>query len=246
MNKISVPHRRVSPISLLDRQLRVLCNRANCINYTSQNRLIVSSSPAVGLLLNRKIARLILMSKIKEQNFEALDGKLITIRTAKEADAEGYLNLCKSIMAEDIYFLTQPDEFTLTVEQEREWLQSHIENENHLVLVAEVEEEIIGQLDFSNGCKKRIAHTGGFGIGVHKDYRGLSIGTRLLEALLHWANQHPLIEKVNLCVHSTNERAITMYEKHGFRKEGARLRDLKYGENNFVDTILMGKIINRI
>ena len=180
------------------------------------------------------------MGQIDEKLHELKSGLSVTIRTVKAEDAEAFLTLGKSIMSEEIYSLTQADELTLTVDQEREWLKANIENENHLVIVAEVEGKIIGQLDFSNGHRKRIAHTGEFGMGVHQNFRSVGIGSLLITALIDWAKRNPKIEKINLCVHQTNDRAIATYKKIGFEVERLRTKNLKYPNGIYVDTILMG------
>ena len=180
------------------------------------------------------------MGKVVEKFHKLKNAVTATIRTVTEADAEAYLTLGKSIMGEQIYSLTQPEELNLTIEQEREWLKSNIEDECHLVICAEIDGQVVGQLDFSNGHRKRNAHTGEFGMGVHKDYRGLGIGTLLVSSLTEWARNNPKIEKVNLGVHQTNERAIATYKKCGFVVEGIRAKDLKYPNGVYVDTVLMG------
>jgi RimJ/RimL family protein N-acetyltransferase len=180
------------------------------------------------------------MAKINDQSYKLKDGRTVVIRTTQEIDAEAYLNLAKSIVSEEIYSLTQADELTLTVEQEKSWINSNIENSSHLVMLAEVDGQIVGQLDFSNGHRKRIAHTGEFGMGVHKDFRSMGIGSFLLKTLIEWAKDHPILEKINLSVHQTNERAIATYKKHGFQIEGLRTKDLKYPAGVYVDTVLMG------
>ena len=180
------------------------------------------------------------MGIIGDRQYSLKDGETVVIRSVRESDAESYLILGKSIMAEQIYSLTQPEELTLTVDQEREWLKSNIEDGCHLIICAEVNNQIVGQLDFSNGHRKRNAHTGEFGMGVHKDFRGRGIGSLLVAALIEWAKNNPAIEKVNLCVHQTNDRAIATYKKMGFIVEGKRTKDLKYPGNIYVDTVLMG------
>ena len=77
-------------------------------------------------------------------------------------------------------------------------------------------------------------------MGVHKDFRGLGLGTLLISALVEWARGNPNIEKINLGVHKTNDRAIATYKKIGFQVEGTRTKDLKYPNGVYVDTILMG------
>lgn len=180
------------------------------------------------------------MGKISEKSHQIKNGTTVIIRTVRESDAEAYLNLGKSIMAEQIYSLTQPEELNLTMDQEKEWLKSNFENDCHLVICAEIKGQIIGQLDFSNGHRKRNAHTGEFGMGVHKDFRGIGIGSLLIGALVEWAKSNPKIEKVNLCVHQNNDRAIATYKKIGFQAEGLRTKDLKYPNDVYVDSVLMG------
>lgn len=180
------------------------------------------------------------MGHIKKQLYKLKDGRIVIIRTAEENDAEAFLILSKAILSEEIYSVTQADELNQTIDQEKIWLKSNFENQSHLVLVAEVDGHLIGQLDFSNGRRKRNAHTGQFGMGVHKDFRSMGIGSLLLRALIDWAKDHPELEKINLSVHHTNERAIAAYKKLGFQVEGLRTKDLKYPNGVYVDTILMG------
>ena len=180
------------------------------------------------------------MGSIKEQRVELKDKRLVLIRTVKESDAQTYLELGKSIMSENIYSLTKAEELTITLEQERDWIISSLENPNHLIVVAELEGKIIGQLNFSNGHKERIAHNGEFGMGVHKNFRGMGIGRLLLEKLIEWCRENETIEKINLCVHQTNDRAIKLYQDLGFKKEGVRMKDLKYSDGTYVNTVFMG------
>lgn len=180
------------------------------------------------------------MASIEQKSYKLKNGKDVLIRAAQPSDAEAFLILARSIMSEEIYSLTQLSEFKETVEKEQAWLKSDLENPNHLILVAECDGQLIGQLDFSNGHRMLNAHTGEFGMGVHKDYREQGLGSLLLKSLIDWAKTHPVIEKINLSVHHTNERAIYTYQKIGFKKEGLRTRDLKYPDNVYVDTVIMG------
>ena len=183
------------------------------------------------------------MAILKNKNFLLKNGKQLIIRSAEVIDADNFLKLGCSIISEEIYSLTHISEFNITIEQEMDWIKSNIENPNHLILVAELDNQIIGQLNFCNGLKRRIAHAGEFGMGVHKDFRGLGIGGLLLKTLIDWCKSHPLIEKINLNVHNNNNRAIALYEKQGFLKEGIRVKDLKYSNNEYIDTLIMGLIL---
>jgi RimJ/RimL family protein N-acetyltransferase len=98
-------------------------------------------------------------------------------------------------------------------------------------------------LDFSNGRRLRIAHTGEFGMSVEKSFRDQGVGSLLLEALINWATLNATIEKIGLNVHSNNERAIALYKKMGFEVKGIRKHDLKYGDGQYVDRHVMGRFV---
>ncbi len=71
----------------------------------------------------------------------------------------------------------------------------------------------------------------------------MGIGKELIEALLDWAEANPLIEKVSLGVFSTNHRAISLYKRLGFIEEGRKIKEFKMSENEYVDDIIMYKLV---
>lgn len=183
------------------------------------------------------------MAEFLEKKFVSKSGAGITVRSANVNDASAILSLAKSVMEEEIYQLTSAAEFKMTVEAEENWIRSHFDNPNHLILVAVLNGEIVGMLDFSNGHRERIAHTGEFGMSVAKKIRDQGIGSFLLSSLFEWATNNKAIEKINLSVHGNNERAIALYKKMGFEIEGVRKKDLKYKEGQYIDTVIMGKLL---
>ncbi len=185
------------------------------------------------------------MAEYKPQKFKIKSGIDIFIRSATTQDALNIFTLASAVINEEIYQLTSASEFKMTIEAEEKWIESHLQNPNHLILIAEMNSEIVGMLDFSNGHRQRIAHTGEFGMSVAKDFRDQGIGSLLLKSLFEWASKNEVIEKIGLNVHSNNERAIGLYKKLGFEIEGVRKRDLKYGPNQYVDTVVMGKDVSR-
>ncbi|MGE3756443.1 MAG: N-acetyltransferase family protein [Pseudobdellovibrionaceae bacterium] len=183
------------------------------------------------------------MAEFLGKRFVSKSGSTILVRSATEADASHILSLAKSVIGEEIYQLTSASEFRMTVDDEEKWIRNHLENPNHLLLVATLNNEVIGMLDFSNGHRQRIAHTGEFGMSVAKDFRGQGIGSFLLSSLFEWAKSNRNLEKINLSVHGNNERAVALYKKMGFEVEGVRKKDLNYGDGKYIDTVLMGKFL---
>lgn len=175
--------------------------------------------------------------------FRSKKDQEILVRNGTADDAPGILAVSKAVINEEIYQLTSSGEFNLTLEAERKWVSSFQGNPNKILLVALVDFEIAGILDFSSGHRQRIAHTGDFGMSVSRESRGNGVGGALLQALLDWAKQNGQLEKINLQVHATNLPAQALYKKFGFEVEGIRKRDLKYGPNEYVDSILMARFL---
>jgi RimJ/RimL family protein N-acetyltransferase len=183
------------------------------------------------------------MAAFASKQFQTKRGASFLVRACTPADARAMLELSSAVMSEDVYSLTTADELSLTEEQEAAWIQGHLDHPGHLLLVAEQNGTVVGSLDFSCGHRRRIAHTGEFGMSVAKAHREDGVGRALLAALIEWARAHEAIEKICLKVHATNDRAIGLYRKMGFVEEGRAARELKYGPDAYVDSVLMALFV---
>jgi ribosomal protein S18 acetylase RimI-like enzyme len=132
----------------------------------------------------------------------------ISLRTGNLNDAEALLEIEKEVLSENEYMISVIEEFEETSEQLRGWIEKILENEREHLIVAEINEEIVGLIVFRSKNTKRLSHTGSFTAMVKKEYRNQGIGKFLIKELLDWAERNPLIEKVSLGVLSTNQRAI--------------------------------------
>lgn len=183
------------------------------------------------------------MSNFEPQTKKTKSGLSITIRSARNSDASALMALAKAVVEEDAFQLLTPSELEITVDSEEQWIGDYRRNDNRIILVAEQNGFVVGHLDFCNGHRNRIAHTGEFGMAIVSEWRGMGIGTLLVGALLEWAKNHERIEKIGLNVHSTNLVAIALYKKMGFEVEGVRKRELRYGPKHYVDTVVMGRFV---
>ena len=185
------------------------------------------------------------MATVKPQEYILKDGRRATIRSAQISDAEGVLEQVKSVFAEREYTVTiiDDDMSDFTVDKEKEWINKYIKQPGYLFIVAEVDGRIAGSADLYNGKRKRIQHVGTVGITVIKDFRRLGLGEVLMETLLNWASDNPLIEKIALEVFDINKPAIGLYNKSGFIEEGRKVKEIKLGQDSYADSILMYKFI---
>ena len=184
------------------------------------------------------------MAKVEPIKRKSVTGLNYLIRSPLTADAEQIIALARSVADEKVYQVSEADEFSMTIDEEKSWIQKINESECSLALVAEVEGQVVGFLDFhANSRRRRLAHTGAFGMSVSKEFRDQSIGTSLIRVLLDWARANEKVEKVSLTVLASNERAIHLYEKLGFLIEGKRVKEVKIAPEQYVDDILMYQFV---
>jgi RimJ/RimL family protein N-acetyltransferase len=173
------------------------------------------------------------------KKFNLKNGQTLTIRTAKKDDALNLINYVSKVGGESDFLTFGKNEFNITVEKEEAILESHLEVENKIYLIAEIENEIVGSLNYSGGIKQRTKHTGEFGISVAKKYWGLGVGKELIKYMIDWAKESNVVRKINLRVREDNETAISLYTKLGFKKQGVISRDF-YVNDKYYCSICMG------
>lgn len=167
------------------------------------------------------------------------DGAAFVVRSATAADAAGLIAQVHDVLSTSDHTLTTREEFTLTVEQEGAFVEESAKNPDGLFLLAEMDGRIVGSLVFRPEVRKRIAHTGSFGMGLVSTHRGRGLGGPMLEALLDWAAGNPRLEKVWLGVFPDNARAIALYERIGFVEESRSRRHFKLGPGRYSDDMVM-------
>ena len=184
------------------------------------------------------------MASIPTKTLTDRTGQDFTIRTAQSDDAEAMLAYIHPVAEETEFFVLQSGEFP-PIDEEQTWIQDHLDHPGKILLLAEAAGVIIGNVSFEAGPHRRIAHRGNFGIAVVKEWRGRGVGTALLQSLLEWAESSPVIDMVCLDTFATNDAAIRLYEKLGFIEDGRRIKDIKRGADDYVDTVTMYRLVRQ-
>lgn len=86
---------------------------------------------------------------------------------------------------------------------------------NSCMILAWLDDQIIGIGSLEGSLRNRFAHRSSLGVSVKKDYWGMGIGTYLVDELIEYAYKHKL-EVLDLEVIVSNARAIKLYESFGF------------------------------
>jgi len=161
------------------------------------------------------------------------------IRSIRINDAEKFLNMLKKLDRETKNMMFQPGERKTTVKDMKKKIEESLKSDS-LILVAEKETEIIGYISIKRGFAERIKHSGYVVIGVLKNYWGKGIGSKLLVYGEKWARENK-ITRLELTVMTHNIKAIELYEKIGFKKEGVKIKSLII-DGEYIDEHYMSKI----
>ena len=145
---------------------------------------------------------------------------MLEIRKATASDAESILEYCKVIGGETDNLTFGAEGVSITIEKEKEYLESILRSDKQLYLIAIDNNEIVGTAVFSSYTKPRLAHRAEISLSVKKAMWGNHIGTRFMEEIIDFAKNIANIEIISLEVRSDNERAIALYKKFGFETIG--------------------------
>lgn len=148
------------------------------------------------------------------------NGKNLVLREVNINDAEAMISYLNIVGGESDNLLFGANEFQLTVEQEKNYIQSMRENENALMAIGVIDGQVISIAQVAAPPRKRIAHNGELAISVKKEYWSMGVGTEMMKLLIDFAKNTGVIKNISLGVKSDNEKGIKLYEKMGFEKVG--------------------------
>lgn len=166
---------------------------------------------------------------------------MINIREAEVEDAEKFLSMLKKLDNETKNMMLEPGERNPTLEQFKARIQN-TSGENGLTLLIDDNGRIGGFLSAERGNYKRIRHSAYIVIGMLTEYRGKHLGTKMFEEVDKWAKSNN-ITRLELTVVTTNESAVALYKKMGFKIEGLKEKSMIV-DGKYVDEYYMGKIID--
>ncbi|OAB37076.1 GCN5 family acetyltransferase [Paenibacillus macquariensis subsp. defensor] len=169
-----------------------------------------------------------------------MEGTTINLRLARESDFQSYYA-----------FLLEPESKRLTGTQ-RDFSQDEISdwikniskiNEDRVdfMIISKVTDEFLGEVVLSE--IDSINRNANIRIAIGMQQSGNGYGTEAMNLMLRYGFETLNLHRIGLEVYAFNPRAIHVYEKIGFRREGVQ-RDWLYSEGKFHDLIMMSILEN--
>jgi RimJ/RimL family protein N-acetyltransferase len=168
---------------------------------------------------------------------------MMPIRPAVAADAAPLLELKQRLDRETSFMMYEAGEREASAEDLAADLGRVAQSANSVVLVADAGDHLAGYVELAGGSFRRSRATAYLVMGVRADAGGAGVGAALLRHAMQWAAGHGL-HRLELTVMAHNHRAISLYERMGFSREGRR-RQCLIVDGQFVDELTMAAILTR-
>lgn len=153
---------------------------------------------------------------IETKTIPLKNGKTAIFRSPEITDAAEMVDYLKRTAAETPFLMNYPEEITITVEQEENYLLAARENPAETMIVCEIDGKLAGTCHLTCKTKWKNCHRGRIGIALLEAYWGIGIGTAMFRELIALGCEKGL-EQLELEVFEGNKRGIALYEKMGFR-----------------------------
>jgi len=163
------------------------------------------------------------------------NGKALSLETYRPEDREALVAMYASMSPEAIKWGLPPYD-RARIERWTTDLSSNI------TLLARLEQKIVGHLQLFRIPFERRKGVGEVFIYLHQDFQNVGLGTMMMKKAIEIAKERGF-HRLGLTVVADNHRAIKVYEKVGFKKEGIA-RDAFYGDDHrYHDEVEMGLLL---
>ncbi|MBW1293987.1 GNAT family N-acetyltransferase [Aquimarina litoralis] len=178
------------------------------------------------------------------KTYKSKNNQIITIRHAVPDDAQELrelkLQYLKNTQTIPLFDFEYPND----TDQEREMIERYQSEKNSIILVASIENIMVGNIDLTGSWRKKMEHTAMIGMGVHTKWQNQGIGTLLLQNTLDWAKENPIVHIAWLEVYASNTSGIALYHKMGFQQVG-RIPNFFLEKGRYIDKIIMNKDVSK-
>ena len=158
--------------------------------------------------------------KYQTKTYSLKDGSKVQIRISISEDAQSLVNLKRSYIKNTTTIPMYLDEYPDDSAKEEEIILDYLGSSNSILLVAEHDGKLIGNIDLTGSKRFKMQHTGMIGMGIGEEWRNKGLGKLLIKEVIDWAKKSSIIELVWLDVYSSNKLGINLYKNTGFNVSG--------------------------
>ncbi len=158
--------------------------------------------------------------EFQSKTYRLKSGNSINVRLATLEDAQKLLDLKRNYIKNTTTIPMVLDEYPNDLKKELSIIAEYIKSPNSILLIAEFDNELIGNIDLTGSKRSKMFHTAMIGMGVKEEWRNQGLGRFLIESVIDWAKRQSAIELIWLDVYASNELGYNLYKNTGFKVSG--------------------------
>lgn len=162
------------------------------------------------------------------------------IKPCQPTQAQAYLELCAQIDAQTPFMMLEAGERNLQAPELQAGIASMLSNDDQRIFLAWEDAVPVAYINVSRKPFSRVQHVFYLVLGVLHSHWGRGIGSALLRHAQSWALELGAT-RLELTVAEHNQRAIDLYQRHGFVVEGCRRQSL-WVSGEYVNELYMAKL----
>ena len=174
--------------------------------------------------------------------FQTKGGHDVVIQEATKEYAQYIMDFYNIVGGETDFLSFGGNEFQKDIEEYQAFIESTRLEQNSIILLATINDDIIGIASINSSQKDRTKHVGTLGIVISERFTGQGLGRILMEQLIQWAASNGVTNKISLVTREDNFLAIELYEKLGFETEGLIKKDSLI-RGVYYNTLVMGLFV---
>lgn len=174
------------------------------------------------------------------------DGRDVVLRSISPKDAQRMIEFVQASDTESRFLARELGEFTMTAEQERDFIAARLEDPRTLWLVAELDGQIIASCNaFPLRSLQRFRHRALLSVAVRKPFWRQGLARHMMAETLLWCKANGF-EQAELDVAADNEAAAALYESLGFETTGVYKNGFKYSDGTYSDGYFMWLPLSKV
>lgn len=182
--------------------------------------------------------------KFEPRSHRIKSGKDVVIRLPLVTEAKELIALKRSYIKNTNTIPMVLAEYSTDVESEAKLISDYHESQNSVLLIAEYDDELIGNIDLTGSKRIKMSHTAMLGMGIREEWRNQGLGRILIEEAIEYVAKFSSLELIWLDVYASNKLGYNLYKHTGFEVSGVIERFFKEGEE-YMDKIQMFRHIKK-
>ena len=157
-------------------------------------------------------------------------------RPATADDADAFARVFAAVAAEERWIATEPP---VDVAERAALVREQLARGDRLFVLEDDDGRVVGCLGLHQLNVRGVVS---LGMSILGDARGRGGGRLLMDAAIAWLQDSDM-HKVELEVWPDNERAIGLYERYGFEREGIRRDHYRRRDGSLRSSLIMARLL---